>query len=87
MLRKFSEFNGRLIKMRLQWFLLCLILFCTHATTSARPNINNNLHEANLAADANNFQSNVSIYFVNSKKTQLTNALRYKQTIFRNTTK
>lgn len=61
-LRKFSEFNGHLIKMRLQWFLLCLFLFCTHATTLARPNANNdNSHETSqLAADVVYFDSNVS---------------------------
>lgn len=61
LLRKFSEFSGHLIKMRLQWFLMCLFLFCTHTTTLARPNANNNLDETNLAADAVNFESTVSI--------------------------
>lgn len=60
LLRKLSEFHGHLIKMRLQWFLFCLFLFCTHSTTLARPNANNDLHETNLAADEVNFESNVS---------------------------
>lgn len=59
-LRKLSELNGHLIKMRVQWFLLCLFLFCTHTTTLARPNANNNLQDTNLAADADYFGTNVS---------------------------
>lgn len=60
LLRKLCKFSGHLIKMRSQWFLLCLFLFCTHTTTLARPNADNNLHETNLAAV--NFESTVSAY-------------------------
>lgn len=76
LLRKLSEFHGHLIKMRLQWFLLCLFLFCTHSTTLARPNGNHDLHETNLAADEVNFESNVSPHNVCHS---LTNLLRPKQ--------
>lgn len=60
LLRKLSELNAHLIKMRLKCFLLCLFLFCTQTTTLARPNANNNLQETNLAADADYFATNVS---------------------------
>lgn len=60
LLRKLSELSGHLIKMRLQCFLLCLFLFCTHTTTLARPNAINNLQEANSAADADYFGASVS---------------------------